>query len=305
MSRRLGYFALAALAISSAGQAREIRPPAIQSAAQWESQQPELRADVLRRLAFQTPTAVPAVENGPRQDRPGYTLQRISFTNRAGQTVPGAVLIPADHVGRGPAVLYHHDANAQGKQESLQEGDSALGFATGEELARAGYVVMVIDARGFGERRQTQSRQAAWSRVVQDDLQALAYLLSRRDVDPERVAALGIGSGAMRARWVAALDDRVAMTIAVAPRVASSATGVNAPDDETLHKAVAALIAPRAHYTLNGAGTESPAVADYQRDVYALFDVAYLSQSVAIPTADGKLTARAWRQVRGWLWEEL
>jgi hypothetical protein len=41
----------------------------------------------------------------------------------------------------------------QGKKEVLTKAFSELDFATGEELARKGYIVQCIDAYAFGERR--------------------------------------------------------------------------------------------------------------------------------------------------------
>jgi dipeptidyl aminopeptidase/acylaminoacyl peptidase len=52
--------------------------------------------------------------------------------------------------------------------------------------------------------------------VVRDDKMALNYLISRPEVDEKRVAAVGMSFGCLRSLWLAALDERVKTTVAVA-----------------------------------------------------------------------------------------
>ena len=61
-------------------------------------------------------------------------------------------------------------------------------------LASHGYGVLVYDARGRGESEGSPNSYGwGWQK---DAAGALAYLRSRRDVDPERIGALGLSSGA-------------------------------------------------------------------------------------------------------------
>ncbi len=87
---------------------------------------------------------------------------------------------------------------------------------TGPELVRAGYVVLCVDAYCFGERRwqgpagkkeeggQTESAlsktflwqgRTLWGMMVRDDQLALGYLVTRPEVDPTRIAAMGLSMG--------------------------------------------------------------------------------------------------------------
>jgi dienelactone hydrolase len=52
--------------------------------------------------------------------------------------------------------------------------------------------------------------------MVRDDLMALDYLLSRPEIDPNRIAITGMSLGGSRSTWLAALDERPKVIIPVA-----------------------------------------------------------------------------------------
>ena len=132
-----------------------------------------------------------------------------------------------------PVLMYHHITPAGGMIAATPQVFEAQIAA----LARAGYVVMCIDAYGFGERKhagpggekengnQTEESffkmflwqgRSLWGMIVRDDLLALECLLARPEVDPNRIAAMGFSMGATRTWWAAALDDRIKVAISVA-----------------------------------------------------------------------------------------
>jgi BAAT / Acyl-CoA thioester hydrolase C terminal len=49
--------------------------------------------------------------------------------------------------------------------------------------------------------------------MVYDSLRALDFLIERPDVDAQRIATLGISMGSTMAWWLAALDERVKVTV--------------------------------------------------------------------------------------------
>jgi dienelactone hydrolase len=121
------------------------------------------------------------------------------------------------------------------------------GRPTATELVRRGYVVISIDAFMFGERglmldadlargwdraryslddvRQlnqqcraketTLAKSLAWAGltwpgiVFWDDIRTVDYLVTRPEVDPDRIGCIGISMGGYRACYLAALDERV------------------------------------------------------------------------------------------------
>ena len=121
------------------------------------------------------------------------------------------------------------------------------GRPTATELVRRGYVVISIDAFMFGERRlmmdadlkhgwdrsrysledvrvlnlacrskeTTLAKSMAWAGltwpgiVFWDDIRTVDYLVSRPEVDPNRIGCLGVSMGGWRTCFLAALDERI------------------------------------------------------------------------------------------------
>ncbi len=264
--------------------------PLPRSAQSWEKRKVELRKKLWRLLGDMPELFTPKVTIEEKQSKDGYRLERFTFDNGAGDTVYGYILIPSGHKGRGPAVLYHHQHGGmykRGKEEVITKTYPKLDFATGEALARAGYVVLCIDAYAFGQRRfqgpagereeggRTESAlfktflwegKTLWGMMVRDDLLALNYLISRPEVDAGRIAAMGMSMGATRTWWAAALDERIKVAVSVS--CLTRYQNLIANGDVRLHgiyyyvpnmlkegidtESVVGLIAPRAHLTLTG-----------------------------------------------------
>ncbi|MBN2272266.1 MAG: hypothetical protein JXN61_16770, partial [Sedimentisphaerales bacterium] len=115
--------------------------PLPRSAQSWEKRKVELRKKLWRLLGDLPELFTPKVTIEEKQYKDVYRLERFTFDNGVGDTVYGYVLIPSGHKGRGPAILYHHQHGGmyeRGKEEVITRTYEKLGFATGEELARAG-----------------------------------------------------------------------------------------------------------------------------------------------------------------------
>src|SRR5206468_605743 len=55
--------------------------------------------------------------------------------------------------------------------------------------------------------------QVLWGMMVYDSIRAIDYLVSRSEVDPDRLATLGLSMGSTMAWWLAALDTRIKVTV--------------------------------------------------------------------------------------------
>ncbi len=55
--------------------------------------------------------------------------------------------------------------------------------------------------------------QVLWGMMVFDSLKALDWLTTRADVDPSRIGTIGMSMGSTMAWWLAALDERVKVTV--------------------------------------------------------------------------------------------
>lgn len=189
----------------------------------WMSREaPRLRRTLRGLLGETLPPAPLRPQLHRREERLGFTIEQVSFVSGKGLRVPALFLLP--HVaGRKPALLYCHNHShdyAWGKGEIL-EGKGRMP-PIGPILARAGYCVLAIDAWCFGERRADENATAKtfllqgktlWGMMLADELAALDYLESRREVDPRRVGCFGFSMGSTKAWWLAALDSRISAVV--------------------------------------------------------------------------------------------
>lgn len=195
------------------------------------------------------------------QDRGSYMARDIVFNVNQDSRVRALLLVPKGD-GPFPAALLLHDHGGRfdiGKEKMIAPwGDSGRiassrawadkyfsGRHLGDELARRGYVVLAVDALGWGDRGpltgDAQQALAANSfnlgtslagMMARDDVRAAAFLAAQPQVDRRRVAAIGFSMGAYRAWQVAALSDDV--TAVVAANWMATTEGLMAPGNNQL-----------------------------------------------------------------------
>ncbi|HEX7571974.1 MAG TPA: alpha/beta hydrolase family protein [Bacteroidota bacterium] len=205
----------------------------------WEQRRAGIRRELWQLLGSLPPRPKrPNVRTISREELDGYALEKFEFDNGAGAIVPGYLLVPLIHREKLPGILYCHWHGGQyevGKEELFRT--NAVPAPPGPTLARRGYVVLAIDSYCFGERNgkgpggPDETGQAGeltaskfnlwlgrtlWGMIVRDDLMALDYLVSRPEVDPQRIGVTGIRMGATRTWWIMALDERPSTGVAVA-----------------------------------------------------------------------------------------
>ncbi|MDT8302513.1 MAG: exo-alpha-sialidase [Sedimentisphaerales bacterium] len=315
------------------------------TAEEWEKRKIKLRKTLWKLLGDIPPLFTPEVKITKREEKDGYTLERFTFDNGVGDTVFGYILIPDNHKGRGPAILYNHYHGGkykQGKEEVITKAFTKLNFATGEELTRKGYVVQCIDAYAFGERRfqgpagkkeeggKTESSlfktflwegRTLWGMMVRDDILALNYLVSRPEVDSNRIAAMGMSMGSTRTWWLAALDERIKVAVSVAcltryqnliARGKVQAHGIyyyvsNMLKEHIDTESVIGLIAPRPHLTLTGdKDGGSPAdgvkiINTFQKHLYKCYEKQQNFRGILYPGVGHTYTPEMWEVTLRWL----
>ena len=158
--------------------------------------------------------------------RAGYVLEKLLLDLNGLEDVPAYLTRPLGARGRIPFVLYNHAHGGDyvlGKDELLLGREVLYDPPYVEVLSGMGYGVLCIDTWAFGERRglteqsifkrMLWSGQVMWGMMVYDSIRAVDYLVSRDDVDTERIGTLGISMGSTMAWWTAALDVRVKVCI--------------------------------------------------------------------------------------------
>jgi dipeptidyl aminopeptidase/acylaminoacyl peptidase len=107
---------------------------------------------------------------------------------------------------RRPAFLVLHGFG------SNKDGGGSL--ATARLFVDLGYAALRFDMRGCGQSEGTRGRVICLEQV-EDTKNALAFLATRPDVDPDRIGVIGASFGAAVAVYTAGVDGRVAACISV------------------------------------------------------------------------------------------
>ncbi|MEV0635555.1 dienelactone hydrolase family protein [Streptomyces sp. NPDC050619] len=179
-----------------------------------------------------------------RSQGEGYTRELVTVSLTRHERVRGTLLTPHG-TGPFPAVLLLHDHGSMfdiGKEKLVQPWYDETRLASaqawaqahfsgrfvGDELARRGYVVLCLDALGWGDRGPlTYDQQQALAAnfynlgsslaglMAREDARAAGFLAGLDRVDARRVAAVGFSMGGYRAWQTAALSDDIAAAASV------------------------------------------------------------------------------------------
>ena len=159
----------------------------------------------------------------------GFSVEKLIFQSLPGVYVTALVYVPDDHSRKHPAVLVPagHAPNGKLHYQSLSQ-----------RLAGRGYVVISWDPVGQGERSQFWDAAAGKSRYnlicgehavmgnlaylaganlarweIWDGIRAVDYLLTRPEVDGERISITGTSGGGFQAALIAAVDERIKVAV--------------------------------------------------------------------------------------------
>ena len=184
------------------------------------------RAEVLRTLSYQ-PRPVPLDMRIERVwQRNGYELRKISFQGTRHYRIPGYLLVPPRNGKRLPGIVALHDHGGyfvHGKEKLVAtDGEHAAlgtfkrlyysGRSVADELARRGFVVLVIDGFYWGERRlqYVTAPPDLAKRVAGLDPASEEYVAAMNRYLRERVYDLNTWISFGGANWMGILsyDDR-------------------------------------------------------------------------------------------------
>jgi hypothetical protein len=160
-----------------------------------------------------------------------------------------------------------------------------------------GALVFSYDMVGYGESTQvTHDIPIALLLQTWNSRRGLEYLLSRSDVDPERIGITGASGGATQTFLLAAIDERISVSVPAVQVSAHFFGGCNcesgmpihrSPDHQTNNVEIAALFAPKpmliisngSDYTHNTPRIEYP----YIQRVYAMYDAEHRIENAHFP----------------------
>jgi dienelactone hydrolase len=159
-------------------------------------------------------------------ERDGYRIEKVIFDSRPAFPVTANLYVPTGRSSPMPGVVAVCGHSTNGKANETYQS-----FVQG--LARQGYVTLILDPLGQGERAQYEGRPGnvadpvwehnavgnqqslvgefvgAWR--AWDGIRALDYLLTRPEVDARHVGLTGNSGGGTLTTWLWALDARWTM----------------------------------------------------------------------------------------------
>ena len=160
-------------------------------------------------------------------DEDGFRLENIIYESQPGYFVTAGLFIPSSlkHGTKAPAIIYcsgHTDKGYRGYQSIIVN------------LVKKGFIVFAFDPIGQGERLQyydaeTNKSEFPWPSYehsyvgaqlfvtgntvardfIWDGIRAVDYLLTRKEVDPNRIGITGRSGGGTQSAYIAAFDERI------------------------------------------------------------------------------------------------
>jgi dienelactone hydrolase len=188
----------------------------------WEKRAAAIREGILRGsgLAPLPPkTALNPILRGERR-HDGYTVQNVAFESLPGFFVTGNLYRPTSPpaIGRSPGILATH-GHCTGITTPF--GVNKTGGRFGGEtqricavMARMGAVVFAYDMTGVNEAQQyPHTGPMAMTVQLWDSIRAVDFLCSLPQVDPARIGITGASGGGTQSFLLAAVDERVKVSI--------------------------------------------------------------------------------------------
>ncbi|MCB0686898.1 MAG: acetylxylan esterase, partial [Saprospiraceae bacterium] len=197
----------------------------IQSKADWQERQKIVR-DKLDELLLphweKTPLNPIVAETIDRSD---FTVEKIIFESFPDYPVSAALFLPKNRTGSLPAILFCSGHSNEGFRSPVYQ-HMIINYV------KKGFAVFAFDPVGQGERNQyfkedgikkygpTHEHSYVGNQIflsgitpaqffVWDGIRAIDYLLSRPEIDPERIGVTGRSGGGTQSAYLMAVDDRI------------------------------------------------------------------------------------------------
>jgi pimeloyl-ACP methyl ester carboxylesterase len=198
----------------------------------WQERQRKVK-EILNKTVgpFPEKTSLNAVITGTIQ-KPGYRIEKIVFESQPRFYITSAMFIPNNLKQKTAAIIF----TSGHAQEAFRWPDYQQVILN---FVEKGFIVFAFDPIGQGERVQYWNNEMQKSDVgdavfehsyvgaqciltgsslarymIWDGIRAVDYLLTRNEVDPERIGITGHSGGGTQAAYIAAFDERI---YAVAP----------------------------------------------------------------------------------------
>jgi hypothetical protein len=219
-----------------------------------------------------------------KQNLNGYTVESVAFESLPGFFVTGNLYMPAGKQRKRslPVILAPHGHFPKEDDYGRFMKDIQFGAAA---MARMGAIVFAYDMVGWGESVQLPHKyEKVLAFQTWNSMRVIDFLLTLPEADPERIAVTGASGGGTQTFMLAALDDRIKVSVPVVMVSAHFFGGCSCESGMPVHRngetvytnaEIACVIAPRPmmlisngnDWTKNNETVEYP----FASHVYGLF----------------------------------
>jgi dienelactone hydrolase len=205
---------------------REEKVHSLQSLLEWKDRQDKVKK-TLRNIMGPFPEKTPLnAKITGRLERPEFSVEKVVFESMTGFHVTGCLFLPKNRKEKTPAILFC-------------SGHSAIAFRAEHyqtpilNLVKKGFIVFAFDPIGQGERLQYFDSEIQKSRIggsttehsyvnnqcfisgssaaryfIWDGIRALDYLVSRPEVDTNRLGCHGLSGGGTQTSYISSIEER-------------------------------------------------------------------------------------------------
>ncbi len=199
----------------------------LQTKEDWIKRQKDVKETLMEIIGpFPEKTPLNAKITG-KIERENYRIEKLIYESQPGFYVSAALFIPKKLKGKTPAVIYCSGHTNNGFRSPVYQKVII-------NLVKKGFIVLAYDPVGQGERLEyydpvlkessvggptlehsyagaqcfligsSEARYMIW-----DGIRAVDYLLSRDEVDPQRIGITGRSGGGTQSSYIAAMDERI------------------------------------------------------------------------------------------------
>lgn len=147
-----------------------------------------------------------------------YIRYTIGFLVAVNERLSAYLYIPSkkDIKQKLPAMIALHETDSLGKASVDGQGHNQ-NLAYAKELAERGYIVIAPDYPSFGDLKKFDFKnsryQSGTMKSIFDNMRCVDLLLTRADVDTERIGIIGHSLGGHTAMFTAAFDTRLKVVV--------------------------------------------------------------------------------------------
>ncbi|EON76621.1 hypothetical protein ADIS_3071 [Lunatimonas lonarensis] len=264
---------------------------------QWEKRAKAIRQQVLDGTGLNKPPKKGPLNAvfGEIRHFDGYTVQNAAFESLPGVFVTGSLYRPAGATGQLPAILSPHGHWSQPGDVGRYRPDAQKRFAS---MARMGAMVWAYDAVGYAEMEEMgwiHHHPDALKQQLWNSIRGVDFILEM-GADPGRIGVTGASGGGTQSFLLAAVDDRVSVSVPVVMVSAHFFGGCICESGMQIHKTkhfqtnnveIAGVAAPRPMLLVSVGGdwTKNNPEIEYPhlKHIYTLMGVPDLIENVHIP----------------------